>query len=92
VYSDSTSPINSAFLSGTPVVSAAGTAKGLVWSNLGNNGQPARVVAHDAMTGQLLLNQAITAGASWVKFTVPTVVNGQVYQGIQAGVCVLRLT
>lgn len=91
VYSDSTALVNSAFLAGTPVVSGNGNGNGVVWSALGGGGQAARVAAHDATTGQLLLNLPITTTGSWNKFTVPTVVNGQVYLGTTVGVGVLRL-
>jgi hypothetical protein len=89
VYSDASSPVQGAFLAGTPVVSANGTTNGVVWTAPGNV-IPSRIYAHDAQTGKLLLSQSI-AGQSWVKFTVPTIVNGQVYLGTQAGVAVLRL-
>lgn len=89
VTSDSSSPIQAAFLAGTPTVSASGTSNGVVWTAPGNT-FPARIYAHDAQTGALLLSAALT-GQTWVKFSVPTIVNGQVYLGMRTGVAVLRL-
>jgi hypothetical protein len=88
VFSDASSPIQDRFLAGTPVVSANGSTNGVVWTANGNT-NPARIYAHDAQTGALLLSLPIT-GQNGVKFTVPTTVNGQVYMGTQAGVAVLR--
>ncbi len=92
VFGNASSPVQAAFPSGTPAISANGTASGVVWTAPGNT-NPARIYAHDAQTGQLLLNQAISSGGtgqSYLKFSVPAVVNGQVYLGLQAGIAVLR--
>jgi hypothetical protein len=47
-------------------------------------------MAVDAETGKLLLNTTIP-NAVWIKFTIPTVVNGQALLGVADGVAVLRV-
>jgi hypothetical protein len=79
----------------TPVVSANGTTKGIIWALQMAN--PGVLVAHNAtnLTNEIY-NSSQAAGnrdtlTNGVKFTLPTVANGKVYIGSQYSVFVFGL-
>jgi len=93
------------FPGATPVVSAQGSVNGIVWvmdtngsgTAAGGANAPAVLHAYDALNvASELWNSAQAVGGrdtagNAVKFTVPTVANGRVYVGTQAGVYVYGL-
>src|SRR5262249_17239287 len=91
------------FPGANPMISANGTSNGIVWvldTHLNGTGGhpasgPAVLHAYDATTLKELYNTTINGLldqlGNAVKFTVPTVANGKVYVGTQAGLYILGL-
>jgi len=87
--SSATAPYSGA----TPTISANGTSNGIVWALTGGEGTTATLQAYDATNLANLLfssntNQNRDNPGARTKFSVPTVVNGQVYSGAVAQVVV----
>jgi len=95
----STSAAFSNFPGSTPVISANGSANGIVWDILSQNYASkghATLVAHDAASVAKFLyssDQNLTRDnpGTAVKFTVPTVANGKIYVGAASQLSVYGL-
>jgi uncharacterized protein YjdB len=71
----------------TPSISSSGNSNGIVWE-IAPNGGGATLEAFDPANGLATLYNSSTQGASagpGVKFSVPTIANGNVYVGTQTG-------
>jgi Legume lectin domain/Chitobiase/beta-hexosaminidase C-terminal domain len=92
-------PQTAGFPDPTPVITSNGTASPIIWTIQADgapNNMPAILRAHDATNISTTLydstsNTARDNPGNAVKFTVPTVINGKVYVGTQAGVAVYGL-
>ncbi len=95
----STSSVVSGFPGASPVISSNGTTNGILWairSDAYAAGGPAILYAFDAQNVSTLLyssaqNNSRDAAGPAVKFTVPMVINGQVWVGTQNQVNVYGL-